>query len=236
MANEAAASPVDTWAVPTQGRVIASGGVGLYQKPDQPAEQPQTADKTPEEKEREDRSKFVRLPPLDDVFAFPNDPNLERAVLDRLRAEEARHIDPLTKKPSDPFVKYPPTLRFPESPPVGGGAAYVAKTSTYPPMRIQHEPLYVVHRRLHFEELNAERYGWDLGIIQPIIQAAYFYKDVLLWPNSLASGVAYGFWDSSAGKCLPGSPTPYMLYPPGRTITGGIVEGLIVTGVSFAIP
>ena len=103
-------------------------------------------------------------------------------------------------------------------------------------MRAQHEALYVVHRRLHFEEKNAERYGWDLGIIQTFVSAAYFYKDVLLWPNSLASGVAYGFWDTNAGKCLPGSPTPYMLYPPGLTITGSVVEGLFVTGVAFAIP
>jgi hypothetical protein len=35
---------------------------------------------------------------------------------------------------------------------------------------------------------------------------------------------------------LPGSPTPYMLYPPGLTITGTAVEGLFITGVAFAIP
>ena len=63
-----------------------------------------------------------------------------------------------------------------------------------------------------------------------------FYKDVLTWPNSLGAGCAYGFWDTSAGKCLPGSPTPYMLYPPGLTITGSAFEAVIITGAAFAFP
>jgi hypothetical protein len=167
---------------------------------------------------------------------LPDDRSLEAAILNRLRTEEGKRIDTTTKMPVNPFLKYPANLTFPQEPAVGGGTAYTPKTVNYPPMRVHYEPLYIVHRRLHFEEKNAERYGWDLGIIQTFVSAAYFYKDVLLWPNSLASGVAYGFWDTNAGKCLPGSPTPYMLYPPGLTITGGVVEGLFVTGVAFAIP
>jgi hypothetical protein len=89
---------------------------------------------------------------------------------------------------------------------------------------------------MHFEELNSERYGWDLGFIQPLVSTAYFYRDVLRWPMSLASGCAYGFWDTSMGKCLPGSPTPYFLYPPGLTITGGAFQGVIITGAAFVFP
>jgi hypothetical protein len=234
-----AASPVDSWSMPdarpAPPAVVPASGLGQEKKPDDQKPDPQR-EKTPEEKEKEDRAKYVRPARLSDVFAFPDDAQLERVILDRLRAEEAKRIDPNTKMPVNPYNKYPKTLTFPPGPDVGGGIAYVAKTGTYPPMRVYYEPLYLVHRRLHFEEKNAERYGWDLGIIQPLVSAAYFYKDVLLWPNSLASGVAYGFWDSSAGKCLPGSPTPYMLYPPGLTITGTVFEGVIVTGVAFAIP
>jgi hypothetical protein len=225
-----------------------TGSAAIAQQPDRPValvaaqdqvkkpddKKPDPDEKlTPEEKqaaqEKADRAKYVKFPSRADVMAFPNDAQLERVILERLRQDE-RDAN------RNPENKYGPTVRFPKGPLVGDGATYVAKTSTYQPMRVNYEPLYVVHRRLHFEEKNAERYGWDLGIIQPFVSAAYFYKDVLLWPNSLASGVAYGFWDTNAGKCLPGSPTPYMLYPPGLTITGSVVEGLFITGVAFAIP
>jgi hypothetical protein len=209
------ASPMDDWTY--------AGTV--QQQPKKADDQKDAAD----EKEKADRGRYIKQPPMNLVFAFPDDALLERLILDRLRQDEV-------EAGRDPNSKYPSTVRFPAGPIVGGGVPYQAKTSTYPPMRAQHEALYVVHRRLHFEEKNAERYGWDLGIIQTFVSAAYFYKDVLLWPNSLASGVAYGFWDTNAGKCLPGSPTPYMLYPPGLTITGSVVEGLFVTGVAFAIP
>ena len=53
-------------------------------------------------------------------------------------------------------------------------------------------------------------------------------------PATLADGFAEGFWDTSAGKCLPGSPTPYILYPLGLTCSGGLVEGVFITGLSFA--
>lgn len=196
---------------------------------DHQADKKKLEEQTADEKDKDNHQRYVRLPALSDVFAVPNDERLQEVILERLRQDER-------DAGKDPYSKYPKGLSFPKVPLVGGGLPFVAKTSTYPPARITYEPLYVVHRRLHFEEKNAERYGWDLGIMQPFISAAYFYKDVLLWPNSLASGVAYGFWSTNAGKCLPGSATPYMLYPPGLTITGSVVEGLFITGVAFAIP
>ena len=98
------------------------------------------------------------------------------------------------------------------------------------------EPGYVVHRRLHFEQRNAERTGWDFGALHPFVSALHFYTDVLTWPGSLASGCASGFWDTSAGKCLPGSPSPLYLYPPGLTISGGLAQGAIITGAAFLFP
>jgi hypothetical protein len=198
----------------------------------QPGKKPDDSSDLAAKQKKDDennRAKYVKTPPNNLVFGFPDDAAMERMILDRLRQDEV-------EAGRDPMSKYGPNVRFPAGPIVGGGAAYQAKTTTYPPMRAHHEAMYVVHRRLHFEEKNAERYGWDLGIIQTFVSAAYFYKDVLLWPNSLASGVVSGFWDTNAGKCLPGSPTPYMLYPPGLTITGGVVEGVFVTGLAFAIP
>lgn len=195
------------------------------QKPKLPPGDPRSF----EEKEKEDRTRLVYSPRPEDVFIIPDDTALERRTLELLREEER-------KAGRDPFAKYPKGLAFPAAMPAGTGLTYRAKTTDYPARQVAYVSGYVVHRRLHFEEKNAERYGWDLGIIQPLISAAYFYKDVLLWPNSLASGVAYGFWDTNMGKCLPGSPTPYYLYPPGLTVTGSVVEGLVITGAAFAIP
>src|SRR5262249_19306242 len=36
------------------------------------------------------------------------------------------------------------------------------------------EPNFVCHRRLYFEEKNAERQGWELGPLQPFVSTAYF--------------------------------------------------------------
>jgi hypothetical protein len=170
--------------------------------------------------------KAIQLPSRERVFVIQDDVDLEQTIMNRLR-QDAKEAG---LKLDDKMLKFPPL------PDVAGGLTYKPKTGTYPPMQVTYVPTYIIHRRLHFEELNSERYGWDLGIIQPFVSTLYFYKDVLLWPNSLASGCAYGFWDTNAGKCLPGSPTPYFLYPPGLTITGTAVEGVIITGAAFALP
>jgi hypothetical protein len=164
----------------------------------------------------------TELPARDKIFLMYDDRSLERAIIDSLELQLKKDLT---------------GFRFPDlAPVVTPGTQYQPKTLTYAPGRVLYEPNYVVHRRLHFEEKNAERAGWDLGIIQPFVSAAYFYKDVALWPNSLASGVRTGFWDTSAGKCLPGSPTPYYLYPPGLTITGSVVEAAVITGIAVVIP
>jgi hypothetical protein len=136
---------------------------------------------------------------------------------------------------NDPSVD--PTYRFPALPVVSPpGVAYQPKTAAYAPRKVILEPGYIVHRRLHFEEKNSERAAWDLGPMTTLVSAAYFWKDTLLLPQSLASGCVYGHWDTSAGKCLPGSPSPYYLYPPGLTLTGTAVEGVVVTGAVFLLP
>ena len=189
---------------------------------------PDDKEKTLEEKEKADWAKYVKYPPRELVMQFPDDARLERAILDRLRQDER-------DAKRDPDSKYGPTVRFPAGPQVGGGIAYAPKTATYPPMSVQHEPLYIVHRRLHFEEKNAERYGWDLGIIQPFVSAAYFYKDVLLWPN----------FSRPASRMGSGTQTPASASPVARRrtcCTAGADHHrhhrgrLFVTGVAFAIP
>lgn len=200
-------------------------------RPPAPAPQTPTPPPAPVNPDR-----YTSIPPRELVFQLPNDANLERLILDRLREEEANRPPDSEGRRPNPYDKYPKDLTFPKSSVVGGGRPYQPKTLSYPPLRARYEAPYVVHRRLHFEDRNTERAGWDLGIVQPVVSTLLFYKDVLAWPQSLASGCAYGFWDTSAGKCLPGSPTPYYLYPPGLTISGGLFEAGIIVGSAFAFP
>jgi hypothetical protein len=75
------------------------------------------------------------------------------------------------------------------------------------------EPNYVCYRRLLFEQKNSERYGWDVGILQPFLSAGHFYADVVTLPLELFTWPCRPY-ECSAGYCLPGDPVPLLLYPP----------------------
>ena len=181
----------------------------------------------------------TQLPPREKVFMVYDDAQLEKAVIDRVLQQLLDDNEKkIGKDRVDPAVlvknQDPRTLRFPALPVISPpGVAYQPKTPAYEPRKVLTEPGYVVHRRLLFEEKNAERAGWDLGPMQTLLSAAYFYRDVLALPHNLASGCVSGFWGTSAGKCLPGSPSPYYVYPLGLTLTGSAVEGAAVTGGLF---
>ena len=121
---------------------------------------------------------------------------------------------------------------FPEEP-------VLSKTPYYgrdwPRMKMVVEPHYVCHGRLLFEELNAERYGWEIGLFQPLISTAHFYKDVLFLPYHLGS-YPFRCYDCSKGKCLPGDPVPLILYPPELTVTGTVAEGLTIAALCVMFP
>ena len=97
------------------------------------------------------------------------------------------------------------------------------------------EPNYVVYRRLYFEDKNSERYGWDLGPIQPLVSTLCFFKDVALWPHNFASYPCRRF-DTSAGQCLPGDPVPYICYPPEFTTAGLLAEAGVIGLLYVAVP
>lgn len=194
-------------------------------QPTEPIAQPFTAQKkaqpippVPEE--------YIKLPARENVFLTYDNLQLEKAIMERLREDLKK--DKKYTPDQERYLVFPPLPII--SPP---GVAYQAKTATYAPKQAALEPNYLVHRRLYFEEKNAERTGWDMGPLQVLVSAGYFWRDTLLVPQTLASGCVYGFWDTSVGKCFPGSPSPYFLYPPGLTVTGTVAEGVVVTGLSF---
>src|SRR5207237_7789729 len=104
---------------------------------------------------------------------------------------------------------------------------------TWPRSKMVVEPHFVCHGRLEFEDLNTERYGWEFGVLQPLISTANFYKDVALLPFHYFTHPCRCY-DCSAGKCLPGDPVPLLLYPPEFTLTGAAAEAAVV-GALFAI-
>jgi hypothetical protein len=157
----------------------------------------------------------------DKVFRLESDAELLERIVKELRAEKLDYVT----------LAGLPTLT-PLAPP---GTAYQSKTASYPPVKQLIEPNFLIHRRLYFEEKNSERYGWDLGIVQPVVSTLYFYKDTLLWPAKLASR-PFERYDSSAGKCLPGSAVPYYLYPPEVSLFGAGVGGAVITGAAILIP
>lgn len=97
------------------------------------------------------------------------------------------------------------------------------------------EPQYVCHGRLLFEELNSERYGWDLGVIQPLVSAAVFYADVAALPYNAFKDFGRKF-ECNAGYCLPGDPVPYLIYPPEWSLTGVLAEGCAIAALIAVFP
>jgi hypothetical protein len=180
--------------------------------------------KLPDAKPADAGQGVTDIPAWSAISQMYDDATLQKMILDSITQR-------LSKEGRAPTL--PP---FPELQPlVPPGTPYVARTVKLPPGRGIYEPAFVIHRRLHFEEKNSERQGWDLGFFQPFVSTASFYKNALLWPNSLVSGLEVGFWDTSAGKCLPGTPTPYYLYPPGLTVSGMMAEAAAFTGGTFIL-
>jgi hypothetical protein len=127
------------------------------------------------------------------------------------------------------------TERFPMLPSmVPAGTQYTPKTAMYQPMQAVVEPNYVIHRRLFFEEMNSERAGWDAGPAQSVFSSAYFFRDIMLLPSRLASKPRCAY-DSGAGKCRPGDPTPYYYYPHGVTWFGAAVGTAFYAGLGFVV-
>ncbi len=173
-------------------------------------------------------------PPLgrEKLFRLESDLEVRNRIVRELVEEDAIRAKRENKEPSRASYFEPPVIA-----PNAEGKTYQTKVvrETYPVMKSLLEPDYVVHRRLLFEDKNTERYGWDLGILQPVLSTALFYKDTLLWPANLASH-AFERYDTSAGKYLAGTPVPYYLYPPEIDLFGFGVGGAVIAGVAVILP
>jgi hypothetical protein len=112
-------------------------------------------------------------------------------------------------------------VAFPEEP-ILSRDVYYGRGTIWPRRALIVEPNFVTYRRLYFQDLNAERHGWDLGPIQPVLSTMKFWYDLALFPMHFVNDPCGR--DCSAGYCLPGDPVPYQWYPPEVTLKGSIVE------------
>jgi hypothetical protein len=123
-------------------------------------------------------------------------------------------------------------IQFPEKPELTTEAY---QTRRQAPIIVLAEPSYIVYQRLYFEDKNSERYGWDLGPIQPLVSTACFFKDVLLFPHNCATDLCRRF-ETNAGQCLPGDPVPYIVYPPEVSGSGLLAEVGLIALLFVAVP
>ncbi len=99
-------------------------------------------------------------------------------------------------------------------------------------MKLEVAPYYVCHGRLYFQQINAERYGWDFGVFAPLVSGSKFLYDFVTWPYHLAVEPCRRF-DYNTGMCLPGDPVPLLLYPLHPNATGFVAEvGTVLTLVA----
>jgi hypothetical protein len=109
------------------------------------------------------------------------------------------------------------------------------KGRQFPPTRVLAEPAYIVYEPLFFEDRNSERFGWELGPIQPLVSTAIFFKDVFFLPLHCGSA-PHRCWETNAGQCKPGDPVPYTWYPPEVTWTGVVYQAGAIALLSAPLP
>jgi hypothetical protein len=156
-------------------------------------------------------------PGLERIARMDTEPEL----FERIR-QEAKNRNPLDR------------MAFPEEP-ILSRDTYYGRGEAWPHRTMLVAPSYVCYGRLLFQQVNMERYGWDLGIFSPILSGAEFYFDVITLPYHIATA-PWRCYDSNAGYCLPGDPVPLLLYPPELSVTGTIGEAAALLAVLAIFP
>lgn len=146
----------------------------------------------------------------------------ETMLMERMDREATEGLTPLGL--SYQFV-------LPSYPPVPPQVASVARP--WEPLGEIVEPAYLCYGRLYFEQLNAERYGWDLGPLHPLISAGIFYFDLATLPYHAATDPLRRY-ECNTGYALPGDPMPLLLYLPKPNLPGALAEAAAI-GLMFVI-
>lgn len=166
----------------------------------------------------------VRLP---EQYLAPPDPQRvfrlesESTLLERMARDAPLGNNPLGLRYEFVAPTYPP------APPPG----YVARP--WEPQAEVIEPAYLCYRRLYFEQINAERYGWSLGPLHPLISAGIFCFDLATLPYHAATDPLRRY-ECNPGYALPGDLMPLLLYRPDLNVPGVVAEAAAI-GLMFVI-
>jgi hypothetical protein len=125
-------------------------------------------------------------------------------------------------------------VTFPEEP-ILSRDRYYGRGGIWPQRAMIVEPDYTCYRKLLFEDKNTERYGWELGMLQPLVSLGIFWYDFAALPLHCFADPC-GKTDCSVGYCLPGDPVPYRLYPPEITATGTLAEVAVILALVAIFP
>jgi hypothetical protein len=172
------------------------------------------------------------VPSPDKLFRLDAEPQFQLYVNNERKVENVRRA----KLPIDTKEDRKPLdmLDFPAHKPVPGGEGpFMARAFAQREEVI--EPNYVLYRRLLFEDVNTERYGWTLGPLQPFVSTYEFFGQVQYLPYRYFSFPCRKH-DTGAGQCLPGDPVPSMIYPPALSVTGALAQAGVTVALYAIIP
>lgn len=93
----------------------------------------------------------------------------------------------------------------------------------------------ICHRPLYFEDINLERHGYKVPLIQPALSAAHFFGRVPLLPYMMVNDGPRNC-QYTLGHYRPGDYAPYSLYIPRLRLDATAAELAVVAGVIFAFP
>jgi hypothetical protein len=91
------------------------------------------------------------------------------------------------------------------------------------------------HGPLRFEQPNLERYGYSLGVVQPVVSAAHFFSTMPLLPYHMTTDRAREC-QYTLGHYRPGSYAPFRRSRIPLRLDAAAVQGWVTTGVFFLVP
>lgn len=198
------------------------------QLPRDAGEQPRNPNETlpPPQARSADPSKEPLIPPAEQLFRLDSEPRYVERENERRRQLRQDPSTPQEMRNELVDVQFPAHERQVDQP---------YKPRVFAAQEVLVEPNYVCYRKLLFEDKNTERYGWTLGPLQPLASFGQFYTDFTWAPYRWASYPCLRH-ECSAGLCLPGDPVPMMKYPPGLSLSGGLMQGVAVTALYVLVP
>jgi len=168
-------------------------GLGLPQAPPQQPLLPTPQPAIPQQSGSDDGiGLLLQLtpPPPDRLFQFKSEEQVRQQIREDFKT--------IRKVEFPPFDEVVPALFLPPR--------------IWPDLLATAAPGYVCYKRPWFEQVNSERYGWSLGVFQPILSTGIFYTDLALLPWHWLTDPCR-WYECSSGRCLPGDTVPLLWNP-----------------------